>query len=170
MDGWLGLAEQHAITRTVRDSARLLDHTHGVAPGATSLPPGPDRPYAEEVGADPGKLRIAYTTGPILDDQPLHADCVQAIEQSASLCEELGHEVTEARPDLDVQELLWAFITLAGAETEFQLEETARLAGRRVRQADRDRRRPVGRAVGRAAPAVRGLDRSRPPPVRPWSP
>jgi amidase len=94
------------------------------------------RPYAEEVGADPGRLRIAFTTGPILDDRPLHADCVQAVEQTAEACEELGHEVTGASPRLDVAELLWAFITLAGAEVEFQLEEAARLTGRKVKQSD----------------------------------
>ncbi len=132
LEGWLGLAEQHAITRTVRDSARLLDATHGAPPGATSLPPGPDRPFADEVGAGPGRLRIAFTTGPILDSRPLHADCVRAVEDAATLCDELGHEVTEAAPSLDVEELLWAFVTLAGAEAEFQLAEAARLTGRKV--------------------------------------
>jgi amidase len=136
VDGWLGIAEQHAITRTVRDSARLLDATHGAPLGATSLAPGPDRPFADEVGADPGKLRIAFTTGPILDDQPLHADCVAAIADAAALCEELGHDVKEAKPNLDVGELLWAFVTLAGAEAEFQLDEAARLTGRKVGRAD----------------------------------
>lgn len=136
VDGWLGLAEQHALTRTVRDSARLLDATHGAPLGATSLTPGPDRPYADEVGTDPGRLRIAFTTGPILDYRPLHADCVEAVEDAASLCEELGHEVTEATPPLDIEELLWAFVTLAGAEAEFQLDEAAKLTGRRVNQPD----------------------------------
>ncbi len=136
LEAWLGLAEQHAITRTVRDSARLLDATHGAPPGATSLPPGPGRPYADEVGADPGRLRIAYTTGPILDRRPLDADCVHAVEDAAALCDELGHDVTEARPELDVEEMLWAFVTLAGAEAEYQLDEAARLTGRRVNKSD----------------------------------
>lgn len=61
---------------------------------------------------------------------------MEAVEDAASLCEELGHEVTEATPPLDIEELLWAFVTLAGAEAEFQLDEAAKLTGRRVNQPD----------------------------------
>ncbi|NIS65770.1 MAG: hypothetical protein GTO05_11575, partial [Gemmatimonadales bacterium] len=73
-----------------------------------------------------------FTTGPILDYRPLHGDCAEAVKDAASVCEELGHEVTEAMPALDIEELLWAFVTLAGAEAEFQLDEAAKLTGRRV--------------------------------------
>lgn len=136
IESWMGLSEQHGITRTVRDSARLLDAVQGADPGATSVAPPPGRPFGEEVGADPGRLRIAFTTGPLLDTEPLDPDCVRAVEDVATLCGELGHDVDEAAPPIDVEEVLDAFITLAGAEAAFQIAESERISGRRVRSGD----------------------------------
>ena len=58
-EGWSGLACGHALTRSVRDSAALLDVTSGPAPGDPYWAPPPTRPFLQEVGAKPGKLRIA---------------------------------------------------------------------------------------------------------------
>lgn len=127
VEGWLGLSEQHAVSRSVRDSARLLDATHGAEPGATSVPMPPSRPFADEVGADPGTLRIAYDAGALLDHRPIHIDCTAAVDDTVRLCEELGHEVEAATPDLDVDELVDAFVTLAAAEAHFQVIEAAEL-------------------------------------------
>jgi amidase len=90
-----GWAAEHAITRSVRDSAALLDATSGVERGDPSRAPRPARPFAQEVGADPGRLRIAYTarTG---DGSPGHPDCVAALDDAVALCASLGHEVVEA--------------------------------------------------------------------------
>jgi amidase len=136
LEGWLGLSEQHAITRSVRDSARLLDATHGSDPGATSVAPPPERPFAEEVGEDPGRLRVAFTTGPLLDTEPLDRECAAAVSDVATLCAELGHEVDEATPAIDIAEIVDAFITLAGAEAAFQISESERITGRKVRSGD----------------------------------
>jgi hypothetical protein len=59
---WSGLVIEHAITRSVRDSAALLDATSGAAIGGPYWAPPPKRSYQNEVGADPGRLRIAFTT------------------------------------------------------------------------------------------------------------
>jgi amidase len=96
-----GGAVEHALTRTVRDSAALLDATCGPAPGDPYWAPPPARPFAAEIGADPGRLRIAYTTR-TPDGDPGHPDCVAAAEHAARLCASLGHEVTEAG---------WSFFT-----------------------------------------------------------
>ena len=136
MECWLGLAEQHALTRSVRDSARLLDATHGAPPGAPYRPAPPPRPYAEEVGAPPGRLRIAYLTGGLLDERPPDPECAAAVEAAARLCAELGHEVTEARPPLDIPTVVDAFVTLTGAEGAFEIAESERLTGRKVRSGD----------------------------------
>jgi amidase len=133
---WLGLSEQHAITRSVRDSARLLDAVGGAPIGTIAAPPPPARPFADEVGADPGPLRIAYTPAGLLDPAPLDPACIEGVEDAANLCEELGHHVEQTMPDLDLEELLWAFVTLAGAEAEFQIAESERLTGRKARPAD----------------------------------
>jgi amidase len=136
LECWLGLAEQHALTRSVRDSARLLDATHGPTLGAPYRPAPPARPYIEEVGAPPGRLRIAYTAGALLDERPMDPECVAAVESAARLCAELGHEVAEARPPLDIPAIVDAFVTFAGAEAASQVAESERLTGRRVGPGD----------------------------------
>lgn len=98
-----GLAVEHAITRSVRDSAALLDATAGAEPGDPYLAPAPARPFAEEVRIDPGRLRIAYTAR-TADGTPGHPDCVAALNDAVALLVSLGHEVVEADlPGLDDQ-------------------------------------------------------------------
>ena len=92
-----GLGVEHCVSRTVRDTARLLDATHGPGVGDTVTAPPPVRPYADEVGADPGALRIG-----LLDHHPrdewIHDDCVEAVRAAATLLEGLGHHVEPASP------------------------------------------------------------------------
>lgn len=148
LECWLGLAEQHALTRSVRDSARLLDATHGPSAGAPYRPAPPVRPYIEEVGAPPGRLRIAYTTAGLLDDHPQDPECVAAVEAAARLCAELGHDVSEARPSLDVPAIIDAFITLTGAEGALEVAESEQLTGRRAGPGDVEPVNWVIRVIG----------------------
>ena len=98
ISGW---AVEHALTRSVRDSAALLDATSGPARGDPYLAPPPVRPFAAEVGVDPGRLRIAYT--PRTPGGSLgHPDCLAALDDAVRLCASLGHELVEADlPGLD---------------------------------------------------------------------
>jgi amidase len=90
-----GLIAEHAVTRSVRDSAALLDATSGPDIGDPYWAPPPARPFLREVGADPGKLRIAFTaTG--VPGVSIHPDCLAAVKDAAKLCADLGHEVEEA--------------------------------------------------------------------------
>lgn len=91
ISGW---AVEHALTRSVRDSAALLDATSGPALGDPYWAPPPARPFAHEVGADPGRLRIAFSPRPP-GGGAAHPDCVAALSDAAALCESLGHELTE---------------------------------------------------------------------------
>ena len=112
-----GAAVEHALTRTVRDSAALLDATSGPAFGDPYCAPPPARPFAAEVGTDPGRLRIAYTTR-TPDGDLGHPDCVAAAEHAARLCASLGHEVTEADwPGFtpEVGAAIWLMINAASA-------------------------------------------------------
>src|SRR3954468_6308162 len=93
-EGGHGISEEHCVTRSVRDSAALLDATAGPDLGAPYAAPPPERPWLQEVGRDPGKLRIAFTTDSILGSS-VHPDCVEAVEEAARLCESLGHSVEE---------------------------------------------------------------------------
>jgi amidase len=94
-----GLGVEHCVSRTVRDTARLLDATHGPGVGDTVSAPPPVRPYADEVGADPGALRIG-----LLDhhprDESIHDDCVEAVRAAATLLEGLGHHVEPGWPEV----------------------------------------------------------------------
>src|SRR5215831_15708674 len=90
-----GLACEHALTRSVRDSAALLDATSGPDLGDPYWAPPRARPFADEVGVEPGRLRIAFTAATPEGDLG-HADCVAAVQHAAKLCESLGHDVFEA--------------------------------------------------------------------------
>jgi len=105
-----GLAVEHVITRSVRDSAAVLDATNGPDVGDPYYAPPPLRPFLREVGADPGRLRIAFTTvAPT--GVPIHPDCVAAVQDAAKLCAELGHEVTEGAPSFDAARFASCFLT-----------------------------------------------------------
>lgn len=103
-----GLVAEHAVTRSVRDSAALLDATAGPAPGDPYNAPPPERPFLEAAGRDPGRLRIALSTAP-LSDSEVHPDCAAAAMAAAKLCESLGHHVEEASPAVDAGLLLRRF-------------------------------------------------------------
>ncbi len=93
-----GLSVEHCVSRTVRDTAALLDATRGPGVGDTVIAPPPGRPYFDELGADPGRLRIG-----ILDHHPLgghtDAECTIAAKATGRLLESLGHHVEEAWPE-----------------------------------------------------------------------
>jgi amidase len=106
-----GLAVEHVVSRTVRDSAAALDSTHGPEPGDPYYAPPVARPFLEEVGAPPGRLRIAFTTRN-LNGVPLHPECVAAVESTAKLLQDLGHIVEEATPSIDNNMFTLAFMTV----------------------------------------------------------
>ena len=93
------LGVEHCVSRSVRDSARLLDATHGPGIGDVIIAPTPRRPFVEEVGADPGRLRIG-----LLDFNPrggeVHADCVDGVHKTAKLLESIGHHVEPGFPEI----------------------------------------------------------------------
>ncbi len=120
-EGWSGMGVGHAITRSVRDSAALLDATSGPADGDPYWAPPPARPFAKEVGSDPGRLRIAVSNvAP--NDVPVHPDCVKAVEEVGKLCVELGHNVVEDAPPLNMTFLISAMRIVWGANTRAAAE------------------------------------------------
>ena len=125
-----GLGCEHALTRSVRDSATLLDATEGPDAGDPYWAPPKRRPYAEEVGADPGRLRIAVSTAAVTE-VPVHPECVRAVQATAQLCEELGHEVFEFRPsDLDGGLISEAFITIYACSVAVAIAYWSRVLGK----------------------------------------
>lgn len=116
------LATGLCVSRTVRDTAAFLDATHGAPVGDPYRLPPPERSFADEVGADPGRLRIAFTARSI-DGTALEPQVAQAIHDSARRCEALGHHVVEAMPPMDADAIEDAFLSLwaALAESGFRL-------------------------------------------------
>lgn len=127
-DAFTGLIAEHAVTRSVRDSAALLDATSGPDLGDPYWAPPPARPFIEEVGADPGRLRIAFTSRSPTG-VPVHADCVAAVEDAASLSAELGHEVLEVPLEMDGEAFTQNFITIWSSGAGWTIDGLARAAG-----------------------------------------
>jgi amidase len=92
-----GLTCELVVSRSVRDTAAILEAVHGPAPGDPYVAPPPVRPYTEEVGADPGKLRIALWTETLIE-QDADPEVVSATREAAKILEGCGHEIGE--PDL----------------------------------------------------------------------
>lgn len=93
-----GIIHEHVVTRSVRDSAAVLDISAGPAPGDPYYPQLPVRPYSEEITRAPGKLRIGFLTSIPAgwhSRTTLDPDCLAAVQDAAALCESLGHEVEE---------------------------------------------------------------------------
>ena len=107
-----GLAIEHAVSLTVRDNAALLDATHGPAPGDPYYVLPPARPFLDEVGADPGSLRIAVTSK-APNGAPVEADPLRVLQETVSLCADLGHRVDEADPAIDGADVVPTFRTLS---------------------------------------------------------
>jgi amidase len=124
-----GLVVEHALTRSVRDSAALLDATSGPDPGDPYCAPPPVRPFLQEVGASPGRLRIALSTRTVLGAE-VHPDCDAAARDAADLCEDLGHVVTEASPPIDGELLFRAFITVLSVGFAWSIDDWGRRTGR----------------------------------------
>ena len=123
-DMFTGLVAEHAVTRTVRDSAALLDATAGPDLGDPYWAPPPSRPFLDEVGADPGKLRIAFTTA-APSGVGIHPDCVRAVNEAVKLCTDLGHEVVEAAPQINGDSLTPMFMALWSAGCTWTIDGAA---------------------------------------------
>jgi amidase len=125
-----GLVAEHALTRSVRDSAALLDATGGPDVGDPYWAPPPAGPFRDEVGRDPGQLRIALVTQ-AATGVPVNSDCVAAGKDAASLCSSLSHIVEEASPAFDGQHFSQAFVSVFAAGVAASIEGAASAIGRR---------------------------------------
>jgi amidase len=130
-DAWHGCVCDHVLTRSVRDSAAMLDATAGPDVGTFHYAPPPKRPFREEIGTGPGKLRIGFTAKPLLPGV-VHKDCSDGVEATAKLCQDLGHEVLEAAPKIDGQMFAQAFLTMVAGEVRADMEEAGALVGRKA--------------------------------------
>jgi amidase len=128
-EGLGGMSYAHGLTRSLRDSAALLDATHGPEAGDPYAVPPPARPYLQEITADPPKLRIALTTTSPLGNT-VDPEIAAAVEDIARLCADLGHIVEIAAPAYDIAALAAAWRLIAGVTAGGAVARAARLTGR----------------------------------------
>jgi amidase len=119
---WPGMLQEFVLSRTVRDTALMLDLASEPAPGDPFIITQPTRPYAQEVNAPTEHLRIAWTTDSWQPSALVDSEVVNCVEQVVSECEGMGHEVIETSPIFDYEEYLratciaWSFGLYAGME------------------------------------------------------
>ena len=119
-EGLAGCSIEHAVSLSVRDSAALLDATAGAGPGDPYVAPPLARPFLQEVGAPPGRLRIAWTAA-APNGATVEAEPLRVLRETARLCADLGHKVEEANPVIDGAAVVPTFLTLAAANTVVNL-------------------------------------------------
>jgi amidase len=132
---WNGFVQEHVLTRSVRDSAAMLDATAGTEQGAPYVAPPIERPYLEEIEREPGALRIALSTDPAMPTR-VDRDCLAAARDAAVLCESLGHHVVEVSPRHDSEKLAKDFLTVVAAQTAAEVQSAEAELGRRARPDD----------------------------------
>lgn len=125
-----GLVAEHVLTRSVRDSAAILDTTMGYAAGDPYCAPQPLRPFRHEVGEKTGRLRIAFMSQPP-KGPALSGDCLTAFMDAVGLCSDLGHELIEAKPTLNADILARAFTAIWAAGCASTINGIAHATGKK---------------------------------------
>jgi len=134
---WAGMSIEHAVTRSVRDSAAILDAVAGYVPGDPYVAPPPARPFREEVGTPPGRLRVGLLARAPGGHFEIHPDCVTAAREAARLLESLGHRVEESHPAaLDDPDTGQASIAVVSTWTARDLVYWSERTGRPIGQHD----------------------------------
>src|SRR3954447_16554817 len=133
-EGWGGFACGHVVSISVRDSAVMMDAIHGPEPSSPYVAPAPERPFSQEVGRDPGKLRIAFT-----DRSPygeaIDPEIAAAVRDVANMLSGLGHHVEERAPTLAADPAA-VMATIVGSNTAFAVRLTEARLGRPVTDND----------------------------------
>src|SRR5947209_14042028 len=134
-----GLVGEGVLTRSVRDTAAILDAIAGAMPGDPYTAPAPARPFREEVGRSPGRLRVGVLSRAPGELFEVDRDCVQAAEGAARLLASLGHAVEAAHPAaLDDPDVARYFTTMYATNAAPMLELLGLLTGKTIGPADVD--------------------------------
>jgi amidase len=152
-----GLVAEHVLTRSVRDTAAVLDLVCGYRPGDPYTAPAPARPFADEVGAPVERLRIGFHTRfqtPVGTTADSHPDVIAAVARAARLLTDLGHDVDEAAmPALEHGEYVQRFLAVWATGVAIDLDNIAATIGRPVTADDVE---PLTWALAQMGRAVSG--------------
>jgi amidase len=156
-DVYGGLVAEHVLTRSVRDSAALLDVTAGPAPGDPYSTPAAAGSFEAVALLPPNRLRIGYSAA-APNGVAVDPECAGAAIAAAELCIELGHEVEEAAPSFDAAALDAEFLALWSDGNAWMLALAAERAGRPPREGEIE---PLTRALAGAGAARSAADHLR---------
>jgi amidase len=148
-EGWAGATTDGVVSRSVRDTAAMLDVMSGRHTGDPYVAAPPTRPFADEVGVDPGRLRIGLA--------PTHAgvqtdpECAAAVEAAGSLLEQLGHDVEVAQPAAFFdEELSRHFVTIVAVATAVDFVNMGDAIGRPIEERDVEASNWLMGSIGRS--------------------
>jgi amidase len=125
------LIADHVLSRSVRDSAALLDATQGPATGETALHSRDESAFSSQLHREPGPLRMLLVDS-VPQGRPVHVDCLDAVHRVGRHCEELGHRVEAGQFGFDIGEYRNAWSLVATADAVAHLEEYEQRSGRRM--------------------------------------
>lgn len=134
-EGWAGMAQNHVITRSVRDSAALLDAVEGSEPGDPYHPPAHSGAWAEVLQQPPGALRVALIPD-AFNGEAVDPEVVETVRATARLCEELGHHVTDARCPLSPGQLHNCATLILSSHVHADIQARCKVLGREFRRED----------------------------------
>jgi amidase len=158
-EAWAGGVIDGALTRTVRDAAGVLDVISKPMPGEPYYAPPLPRPLTQEVGADPGRLRIGVIDRPGVEGFLDDPQCRAAVASAARLLESLGHYIDESAPAaMSDQEFPGHFTTIIAADTEATFRAFEMLLGRPIGEDEIEPRNAAYRRAGRELGAVAYLE------------
>jgi amidase len=158
-DSWNGFSVDHVLVRTVRDSAAVLDQIAGYRPGDTFAAPRPARPFSQEVGANPGRLRVGLLDDTVQAGFRADPECSQAVRLAGRLLESLGHEVEIAHPaSLAEPEFQRHFLVVVATAVAVALTEWSQLLGRQVSAEEYEPANSLLAALGRSTTAPEYLE------------
>jgi len=158
-EAWAGGVIDGAVTRTVRDAAGVLDVISNPMPGEPYYAPPLPRPLAQEVGADPGRLRIGVLDHPGVEGYLDDPQCRAAVASAAQLLESLGHHLGQSAPAAMFEEaILPHFNTIIAADTHATFQAFEMLLGRPIGEDEIEPRNAAYRRAGRELSAVAYLE------------
>lgn len=150
-EAWTGASVDHVVTRSVRDSAVMLDALAGNTKGDPFTIPGPAQPWSDAIQSAPRRLRIGFFTASPYDSE-VAPECVEAVEATARQLEALGHDVEPAQPAFDGMALARAYLTLYFGEVSTIMAEAKAQTG--ARDSDFEIETRLLGALGRSMRAV----------------
>ncbi len=151
---WRGAVVEHVLTRSVRDSAALLDAVAAPEAGALTRPPLPGGSFLSAAGREPEPLRIGWTTTPMLHRE-VDPECVEGVHATVSILEELGHHCEEVEIPFEGETFARNFLLMLTAELAAEVAEIERTTGRKAGPGSVETESWALTLAGRSLPASR---------------